>query len=46
MDEYMYVDFPDGTTRRCRTTPDPEWGFPTTPNLSSPEWEIVEEAAS
>lgn len=39
--EFMYVEFPDGTTRRCKTTPDPEYGFPTTPGLNSPEWEIV-----
>lgn len=39
--EYMYVTFPDGTVRRCRATADPLWGFPTTPGLDSPEWQIV-----
>jgi hypothetical protein len=40
-DFFMYVDFPDGTVRRCRATYDPVWGYPTTPGLSSPEWEVV-----
>lgn len=41
--DYMYVQFPDGTTRRCAFSADPVWGFPTTPGLDSPAWEIVEE---
>ena len=39
--EYMYVEFPDGTTRRCKTTPHPVFGFPTTPPLTDPAWEVV-----
>lgn len=38
--EYVYVDLPDGRVIRGKTTPDPVWGFPTTPPLS--EWEVVE----
>jgi hypothetical protein len=38
--EFMYVDLPDGTTLRGKVTPDPVWGFPTTPPIA--EWEVVE----
>lgn len=40
-DLYMYVTFPDGTVRRCLSTPHPLYGFPTTPGLDSPAWEVV-----
>jgi hypothetical protein len=39
---YMYVDLPDGTTVRCPSVLDPVYGFPTTPGLDDPAWEVVE----
>jgi len=41
--EYLYVEFPDGTTRRCAVTRDPVYGFPVTPGLNSPEWKVVDQ---
>lgn len=41
--QYMYVTFEDGTLRRCPFTYDPTYGFPVTPGLNDPAWEIVEE---
>lgn len=41
--EYIYMDFPDGSVRRCKTMVDPTFGFPVTPGFNSPEWEVVDD---